>query len=74
MLWIAAYVTDVAAVNPNGIKTFLANGLSELSIKDNSVFSKILLFVVLYATEFFDNFILDDEPLQKLYDVLKLVH
>ena len=27
-LWIAASVSDAAAVNPNGIKTLLANGLS----------------------------------------------
>ena len=26
-LWIAASVADTAAVNPNGIKTLLANGL-----------------------------------------------
>ena len=30
---------DAAAVNPNGIKTFLANGLSTCPIKGNSVFS-----------------------------------
>ena len=26
-LWIAASIADAAAVNPNGIKTLLANGL-----------------------------------------------
>ena len=30
---------DGAAVNPNGIKTFLANGLSTSPIKGNPVFS-----------------------------------
>ena len=34
-----ASVADVAAVNPNGIKTLLANGLSTIPIKDNPVFS-----------------------------------
>ena len=37
--WIAASVADAAAVNPNGIKTLLANGLSTFLIKDNPVFS-----------------------------------
>ena len=27
-LWIAASVADAAAVNPNGNKTFLANGVN----------------------------------------------
>ena len=34
-----ASVADAATVNPNGIKTLLANGLSTFSIKDNPVFS-----------------------------------
>ena len=34
-LWKAASVADTAAVNPNGIKTLLANGLSIFPIKDN---------------------------------------
>ena len=38
-LWIAASVVDAAAVNPNGIKTLLVNGLSTSPIKDNLVFS-----------------------------------
>ena len=32
-------IADVAAVNPNGIKTLLANGLSTFPIKGNPVFS-----------------------------------
>ena len=32
-------VPDAAAVNPNGIKTLLANGLGTFPIKDNQVFS-----------------------------------
>ena len=36
---VAAYVTDAAAVDPNGIKTPLANGLSIFPAKGNPVFS-----------------------------------
>ena len=32
-------VADAAVVNPNGIKTLLANGLSTFPIKSNPVFS-----------------------------------
>ena len=39
LLWIAASVADAAPINPNGIKTLLANGLSTFSIKGNAVFS-----------------------------------
>ena len=35
LLWIAAFVADAAAVNPNGIKTLLANGFSTFLIKGN---------------------------------------
>ena len=35
----AASVADVAAVNPNGIKRFLANGFSLFFMKDNPDFS-----------------------------------
>ena len=38
LLWIAASVVDAAAVNPNGIKTLLAKGLSTFPIKSNPVF------------------------------------
>ena len=38
-LWIAAAVVDTAAINPNGIKTLLDNGLSTFSNKGNPVFS-----------------------------------
>ena len=34
-LWIAASVVTAAAVNPNGIKTLLAKGLSTFFIKAN---------------------------------------
>ena len=39
-LCIAASVADPAAVNPNGIKTSLVNGVSTFLIKGNPVFSK----------------------------------
>ena len=38
-LCIAASAADAAAVNPKGIKTFLANGLMTFFIKSNHVFS-----------------------------------
>ena len=64
-LWIATSVADTSAVNPNGIKTLLANGLSTFFIKVNSVFSngpKCLLkncpdYPIL-CNWFFGNFIL----------------
>ena len=48
-LWIVASVADAAAVNPNGIKTLLANDFSTFSIKGNPIFSNGRLF---YAIEF----------------------
>ena len=37
-LWITTFVADAASVNPNGIKTLLANGISIFPIKGNPVF------------------------------------
>ena len=64
-LWIAASDADAVAVNPNGIKTSLANGFNKFYIKGNPAFSNgpkswhnnppILFYWV------FDNFILADE-------------
>ena len=58
-LWIAVSVVDAAAVNSNGIKTLLGNGLSTFPIKGDTFFSngtkslpKIVLIVLFYATEF----------------------
>ena len=58
-LWIAASVADAAAVNPNGIETLLANGLSTFPIKGIKflvmvlkVYLEILLTVIFYAIEF----------------------
>ena len=36
---IFAFVADGAAINPNGIKSLLANGLSTFLIKGNPVFN-----------------------------------
>ena len=36
---IAASVGDAATINPNGIKTLLANGLSMFPVKGNPTFS-----------------------------------
>ena len=39
LLWIAAFVADDAAVNTNGIKMALTNGLSTFPINRNQVFN-----------------------------------
>ena len=55
-LWIAASVAHATAVNPNGFKMLLDNGLSTSPIKDNCIFSnspkiylKIPLIVLFYV-------------------------
>ena len=65
--WTAGSVAGVAAVNPNGIKTFLANGLRTFFIKDNPVFSngpkslpKNLPDCPILDNWVFDSFILED--------------
>ena len=37
-LYIAAYVTDAAAINLNGVKTLLVNVLSTFTFKANPLF------------------------------------
>ena len=71
-LWIAASVADAAAVNPNGIKTLLANGLSTFPIKGNPVFSNGPKILPRYPHDcpilrnwVFDNFILAEELFAK---------
>ena len=71
-LWIAASVADAAAVNPNGIKTLLASGLSTFPIKSNPVFSngskslpKNSSYCLILGNWVFDNFILADETFAK---------
>ena len=57
-LCIPASPANAAAVNPNGIKTFLANGLITFFIKgspvimDQEVYHAILLIVSSWITEF----------------------
>ena len=47
-LWIARSVTDAAAVNPNGTKTLLDDGLSTCPIKDKSVLSFLVMIQEVY--------------------------
>ena len=75
-LGIAASVADAAAVNHNGTKMFLANGLSTFPISSNAVFSngpkslpKILLIVLFHAIEFLIILCSLMNYLQKLYKV-----
>ena len=82
-LWIAASLAAAAAaaaaVNPNGIKTLLATVLSKFLIKDNSVFSnglkslpKNLPDCPILCNWVFDNFILPEELLAGLQELLKI--
>ena len=71
-LWIPASVAAAAAVNPDGIKTLLANGLITFPIEGNPVLSngpKILpknpSDCLVLCNWVFDNFILADEPFAK---------
>ena len=80
-LWKAASAADAAAVNRNGIKTLLANGLSAFFIKGNPVFRngpkslpKNPPDCPILFNWVFDNFILQMNHLQKLYKALKLVY
>ena len=71
-LWITASFVDSATVNPNGIKTYLANSLSIFLIKGNPVFSNRPKSLpenppdcsILFSWVF-DNFTLADKPLAK---------
>ena len=70
--WIAASVADAAAINPNGIKTLLAIGLSTIPIKGNQGFSngpkslpKNPPDCPILCNWVFDNFILAEELLGK---------
>ena len=71
-LWIAASVADAGSVNPNGIKTLLANGLSTFPLEGNPVFSNGPKMLPenppdwpILCNWFFDNFILTDESSTK---------
>ena len=70
-LWITASVADAAAVNPNGIKMFLALGQSTFFINGNPVFingpkslpGSLSDCPILYNWVF-DNFVLAENYLQ----------
>ena len=75
---IAASVTDAAAVNPNGIETLLANGLSTFFIKGKPIFTNGLKSLPKNAPKcpilckrVFDNFILADESFTKALQCLE---
>ena len=81
LLLIAASVANAAAVNPNGIKTLSANGLSTIPFRAKPVFSnglkslpKIPPDCPILCNWVFDNFILADEPFAKALQASKLVY
>ena len=71
--WVVSSVADAVAVNPNGIKTLLAKGLSIFPIKGISVFSNCLKSLpknpppncYILRDWVFDDFILADESFAK---------
>ena len=72
-LRLSASVADAAAVNPDGIKTLLANSLSTFPTKGNPVFSndpkslpKNPSDCPILCNRVFDNFILADKPFSKV--------
>ena len=69
VLWIAASVAYAAVVNPNGIKTLLANGFNTFFIKDSLGFSKSPKNIPpncnSLCNSVFENFILADETFAK---------
>ena len=80
-LWIAASVADVAAINPNGIKTLLANGFGIFPIKGNPACTngpkslyKNPPDCPILCNCVFDNFILAKKLFAKVYEALKFVY
>ena len=72
-LSIATSVADAATINPNSVKTFLANGLSTFPIKCNPVSSNGPKSLpknppdrLILCSWVSDNFILADEPFAKV--------
>ena len=79
--WIAASVSDAAAVNPNGIKMLLANGFNTFFIKGNTFFGngpkslpKNSPDCPILCNWVFDKFLLAMNYLQKLCKASKLVY
>ena len=78
---MATSVAYTAVVNPDEMKTLLANGFSTFFIKVNPAFSigpkflpKILLIVLFYALEFLIILYWLINYLQRLYGASKLVY
>ena len=76
--WIDVSVSDAAAVNPNGIKTLLANDLSTFLIKGKSAFSDSPRSLrknppnrTTLDSSAFENFILADNPFAKALRILE---
>ena len=76
--WIAASVANAIAVNPNGIKAFLADVLSTFFIKGNPGFSKRSKILAknypdcfILCNRVFNNFILADGPIAKALQSLE---
>ena len=61
--WIATSAADATVVNPNDIKTLLANGLIAFLIKNNPCLTKTSPHCAILCKGVFDNFILAQEPL-----------
>ena len=78
LFWIAASVADAATVNPNSIKTLLANGLSTFSVKEKAVVSNSPKSLPRNPPDYpisckwvFENFTLADELFAKTIRNLK---
>ena len=78
-IWITLLVADVAAFNPNGIKTFLANGLSISFVKGKPVcrighrnLPEIPPHIPILWNWVFDNFILGDELFRRALRILDI--
>ena len=80
-LSIPGSAADVAAVNPKGIRTLLANGLITFFINGNPLFSngpsnlpKMSPDCIILDNWVFDNSISADKWFAKAYEDLKLVY
>ena len=75
---MAPYVTDAAAVNTNGTKKLLANGLSKFTIKCKTVFSNCPRSLLRNPPNYiildnwvFENLILSYEPFPKALQIFE---
>ena len=79
LICIRTSAADAAAVNPNGINTFLANGVITFFIKGNPVFSngpsnlpKNPPGCILFDNWVFENLMSTDELLENALRMLKI--